>query len=101
MALETVLELSDFSGMNTNPGLVIAPQVTAKMTAFYRRAVTEILEIKEAKKLLDEEGIWYRGFKKGRGLIGALAAIGADAAGLHLRADRLPGAGALGHAAQH
>ncbi|MFZ3149590.1 MAG: tRNA(Ile)(2)-agmatinylcytidine synthase [Methanothrix sp.] len=76
-ALKTVLELSDFSGMNTNPGLVIASQVTAKMTAFYRRAVTEILEIKEAKKLLDEEGIWYRGFKKGRGLIGALAAIGA------------------------
>ena len=69
------------------------------MTAFYRRAVTEILEIEEARKLLDEEGIWYRGFKKGRGLIGALAAVGADAAGLHLRADRLPGAAALGHAA--
>ena len=78
VALETVLELSDFSGMNTNPGLVVAPNVTAEMTAFYRRAVTEILEIKEAKKLLDEEEIWYRGFKKGRGLIGALAAIGAD-----------------------
>ena len=78
MALETVLELSDFSGMNTNPGLVIAQEVTANMTAFYRRAVTEILEIKDAKKLLDEEDIWYRGFKKGRGLIGALAAVGAD-----------------------
>lgn len=78
VALETVLELSDFSGMNTNPGLVVAPNVTAEMTAFYRRAVTEILEIKEAKKLLDEEEIWYRGFKKGRGLIGALAAVGAD-----------------------
>ncbi|MEI8004070.1 MAG: tRNA(Ile)(2)-agmatinylcytidine synthase, partial [Methanothrix sp.] len=30
-----------------------------------------------AKKLLDEEEIWYKGFKKGRGLIGALAAAGA------------------------
>jgi len=77
VALETVLELSDFSGMNTNPGLVIAPQRTPQMTAFYRRTVTEILEIKDAKKLLDDEGIWYRGFKKGRGLIGALAAVGA------------------------
>lgn len=76
LALKTVLELSDFSGMNTNPGLVIAQEVTERMTAFYRRAVTEILEIKDAKKLLDEEGIWYRGFKKGRGLIGALAAVG-------------------------
>jgi len=77
VALETVQELSDFSGMNTNPGLVIASQITPQMTAFYQRAVTEILEIKDAKKLLDEGGIWYRGFKKGRGLIGALAAIGA------------------------
>jgi tRNA(Ile2)-agmatinylcytidine synthase len=76
-ALKTVQELSDFSGMNTNPGLVIASRRTLQMTAFYQRAVTEILEIKDAKKLLDEEGIWYRGFKKGRGLIGALAAIGA------------------------
>ncbi|OPY48848.1 MAG: tRNA(Ile2) 2-agmatinylcytidine synthetase TiaS [Methanosaeta sp. PtaU1.Bin112] len=77
VALQTVLDLSDFSGMNTNPGLVIAPQQTPQMTAFYQRAVTQILEIKDAKKLLDEQGIWHRGFKKGRGLIGALAAIGA------------------------
>ena len=78
VALKTVLELSDFTGRNTNPGLVIAGEVTARMTDFYRRAVTEILEIEEARRLLDEEGIWYRGFKKGRGLIGALAAVGAD-----------------------
>jgi tRNA(Ile2)-agmatinylcytidine synthase len=78
MALQTLLELSDFSGANTNPGLVIADDVTQKMRAFYRRAVTEILEIDEARRLLDEEGIWYRGFKKGRGLIGALAAVGSD-----------------------
>ncbi len=78
VALKTVLELSDFAGANTNPGLVIAEEVTARMTDFYRRAVTEILEIEEARSLLDEEGIWYRGFKKGRGLIGALAAVGAD-----------------------
>ncbi len=77
-ALRAVRELSDFSGANTNPGLVIAEKPTEKMAAFYRRAVTEILEISEARELLDEEGIWYRGFKKGRGLIGATAAIGAD-----------------------
>ena len=78
VALNTVQELSDFTGANTNPGLVIAEEVTARMTDFYRRAVTEILEIEEARSLLDEEGIWYRGFKKGRGLIGALAAVGSD-----------------------
>jgi len=78
IALKAVLELSDFSGANTNPGLVIADDVTPRMTAFYRRAVTQILQIDDARALLDDEGIWYRGFKKGRGLIGALAAIGAD-----------------------
>jgi len=78
MALRTLLELSDFSGANTNPGLVIADQVTERMKAFYRRAVTEIIEISEARRLLDLEVVWYRGFKKGRGLIGALAAVGSD-----------------------
>jgi tRNA(Ile2)-agmatinylcytidine synthase len=77
LALETLLELSDLSGENTNPGLVAAEDVSGEMTGFYKRAVTEILEIHEAREILDGEGIWYRGFKKGRGLIGALAAIGA------------------------
>ncbi|MDM7934697.1 MAG: DUF1743 domain-containing protein, partial [Methanothrix sp.] len=78
IALRTVLELSDLSGANTNPGLVVADAVTPRMTAFYHRAVTEILEIEEATRILEEEGVWYRGLKMGRGLIGALAAIGAD-----------------------
>lgn len=78
VALQTLLDLSDFSGANTNPGLVIAEEVTERMRAFYRSAVTEILQIEDARSLLNEEGVWYRGFKKGRGLIGALAAVGAD-----------------------
>jgi tRNA(Ile2)-agmatinylcytidine synthase len=78
LALQTVLELSDLSGENTNPGLVVADRVTSQMRAFYRRAVTEILQISEAQDLLEAEGIWHRGLKKGRGLIGALAAIGAE-----------------------
>jgi len=40
--------------------------------------VTEILQIAEARDLLEAESIWHRGLKKGRGLIGALAAIGAE-----------------------
>lgn len=76
-ALETVMDLSDLDGRNTNPGIVISEGVTLSMRAFYRRALTEILEIREARDLLESEGIWHRGFKKGRGLIGALAAAGA------------------------
>lgn len=78
LAMSTVLEFSDLSGANTNPGLVVAEDVSENMRRFYGRAVTEILEIEEARELLDSEGIWYRGLKKGRGLIGATAAIGAD-----------------------
>ena len=78
LALQTVIELSDLSGKNTNPGLVEADTVSPRMRDFYRRAVTEILEIDEAREILDYEGIWYRGFNKGRGLIGALAAVGSD-----------------------
>ncbi|MCX8207006.1 MAG: tRNA(Ile)(2)-agmatinylcytidine synthase [Methanothrix sp.] len=77
-ALDTLLELSDLSGINTNPGLVIAERVTEEMRQFYRRAVTEILEIEEAKGILTAEGIWHRGFKNQRGLIGALAAVGSE-----------------------
>ncbi len=83
LAMQTVLELSDLSGENTNPGLVVADEVTPEMRAFYRRAVTEILQIAEARDLLDKEEVWHRGLKKGRGLIGALAAIGADLHGDH------------------
>ncbi|MGA9097937.1 MAG: tRNA(Ile)(2)-agmatinylcytidine synthase [Methanotrichaceae archaeon] len=78
LALMTMLEFSDLSGTNTNPGLIVADKISEDIRRFYKRAVTEILEIEEARKLLDSEGIWYRGLKKGRGLIGALAAIGAD-----------------------
>ncbi|MFB3765962.1 MAG: DUF1743 domain-containing protein [Methanotrichaceae archaeon] len=78
IALRTVLEFSDLSGANTNPGLIAADSISEDLKRFYRRAVTEILEIQEAREILDSDGIWYRGLKKGRGLIGALAAIGAD-----------------------
>lgn len=78
LALQTVIELSDLSGKNTNPGLVAADAVSRRMRDFYKRAVTEILEIDEAREILDAEVVWHRGFKKGRGLIGALAAIGAE-----------------------
>jgi tRNA(Ile2)-agmatinylcytidine synthase len=78
LAMQTVLEFSDLDGHNTNPGLVVADDVSQDMKHFYKRAVTEILEIVEAKAILDGRDIWHRGFKKGRGLIGALAAIGAE-----------------------
>ena len=78
LALQTVTDLSDLSGKNTNPGLVVADAVSRSMSDFYKIAVTEILEIDEAREILEAEGVWHQGFKKGRGLIGALAAVGAE-----------------------
>jgi len=78
LALQTVRELSDLSGNNTNPGLVVANAVSQRMRDFYKRAVTEILEIDEARDVLEADGVWHKGFKKGRGLIGALAAVSAE-----------------------
>ena len=78
LALQTVVEFSDLSGKNTNPGLVMADAVSRRMRDFYKRAVTEILEIDEAREILEADGVWHQGFKKGRGLIGALAAVGAE-----------------------
>jgi tRNA(Ile2)-agmatinylcytidine synthase len=78
LAFRTLLEFSDLESQNTNPGLVIAERITPRMKDFYRRAVTQILEIDCAKQIIREEGLWARGLKAERGLIGALAAVGAE-----------------------
>jgi len=79
VALETLMELSDFSGPKTNPGLVVTEkEVPAELSTFYRRALSEVLEVKEAEEIIEKYGLWSRSFKNGQGLIGALAAIGAE-----------------------
>lgn len=78
IALKTLMELSDFSGPKTNPGLVVAEKVPEELTRFYRRALDEVLEVREAEEIIERHGLWSRSFKNRRGLIGALAAIGAE-----------------------
>jgi len=78
IALQTLYEFSDLSGKNTNPGLVIAEDVSSDIEKFYEKATKDILSIDDALKILQMKNIWHRGLKNGRGLIGALAAIGAD-----------------------
>lgn len=78
IALRTVLELSDFSGPKTNPGLVVAEEVPADLSSFYRRALFEVLEVGEAEEIIEAHGLWSRAFKNRRGLIGALAAVGSE-----------------------
>jgi tRNA(Ile2)-agmatinylcytidine synthase len=84
MVMDAVETLSDFSGSNTNPGVVFFQgEVPGEFTDFYRRALHGIVGIEEAEDLAEAHGAETRKFKNGRGIIGALAAIGADLTGDH------------------
>lgn len=81
--LENMAVLSD---KNTNPGVVFIEETTEQMRVdlaqFSIRAVREVLKIQEARELLKKYEISHKGFKNGRGLIGALAAAGFAVNGL-------------------
>lgn len=66
----------------TNPGAVFIPdsegmRLKPVLLAFLEKAVRDVITIEEAKNLISELGVLSKGFKNGRGLIGALAACGA------------------------
>ncbi len=82
--LDAVKNLSEMDNENTNPGVVfyegksINGQIVMdnRLPVFAIRAIKEILTIKEAEKLAKDVNAEIHQFKKGRGIIGALAAIG-------------------------
>ncbi len=63
---------------NTNPGVVLfdSDRVTPEVEDFYRRAVSELVSLEEAERVAAGVGARVHKFKNGRGVIGALAAIG-------------------------
>ncbi|MFT4889106.1 MAG: tRNA(Ile2)-agmatinylcytidine synthase [Halobacteriales archaeon] len=69
---------------NTNPGLVVAPGesagVPSDVVEFARHAVRDHHVLADAEALIDAHGYRHAAWKNGRGMIGALAAVGADAA---------------------
>lgn len=80
-----VSRIDEFARMEcekTNPGAVFIPEKAYEklkpvLRNFLEKAVKEVIEIEEAKSLISESGVPSKGFKNGRGLIGALAACGA------------------------
>jgi tRNA(Ile2)-agmatinylcytidine synthase len=61
----------------TNPGIAFydgAP--TLSMKRFYRRAISELVSLDDARRIAKSSGIELVGFKNCRGLIGATAALG-------------------------
>ncbi|MGD9491538.1 MAG: tRNA(Ile)(2)-agmatinylcytidine synthase, partial [Methanoregulaceae archaeon] len=73
MARALVEDYADFSCENTNPGIVAVDETPPP--GFYYRAVRDFCTLDEALSILRESGARYRGYKNGRGLIGATAAV--------------------------
>lgn len=76
IACDMIEDLAEFSCENTNPGVVL---VTEKPNPdFYYKALRDFCTVSEAEKILNEIGAKYHGYKSGRGLIGALAAVSSE-----------------------
>ncbi|MCK9150328.1 tRNA(Ile)(2)-agmatinylcytidine synthase [Methanobacterium alcaliphilum] len=75
--LDAVEEFSHIENDNTNPGVIFYHgEITENLKSFSTKTIQSIVTISEAKKLAEEIGAEIHQFKKGRGIIGALAAIG-------------------------
>jgi tRNA(Ile2)-agmatinylcytidine synthase len=79
--LKAVTRLSSLDEEGTNPGVVfLTGEVDSEITSFYYQALREVATIEEAEALAKSHGCEVEKFNNGRGIIGALAAIGADLA---------------------
>ena len=77
--LDKVGELAELQCDKTNPGVVFYDgEITDEMKSFSIRTIRDIVSIEDAQKLADKIGAETFKFKKGRGIIGALAAIGCE-----------------------
>ncbi|MFQ5816086.1 MAG: DUF1743 domain-containing protein [Candidatus Hydrothermarchaeaceae archaeon] len=77
LTLEVVERNSVFEDEDTNPGVVFyGGEPTGELHEFYHKALTDIVKKEEAEALASDHGAELHGFKNGRGVIGALAAVG-------------------------
>lgn len=76
IVLENVERLSEISCENTNPGVVFYEgEITKKMENYAMKTIYSIITIKEAEKFAKKINAEIHKFKKGRGIIGSIAAI--------------------------
>ncbi len=79
---EVVEELAEFDEENTNPGMALVNAedegVLDRLSKFSMKAIRDVVEIDEAVRLAEKLCVRYRLYKKGRGIIGALASIGVE-----------------------
>ncbi len=76
---EVIEEFAMLKDANTHPGAVfVSEDLAIKLSSFADKAMKDLVTIDEALFIIGKYFIPYIRFKKGRGLIGALAAIGAE-----------------------
>ena len=86
IVLETVEKHAFFEDEKTNPGVVFLDKdnfgdynlYTEVLRVFYMKAVSELVTIGEALDVANQVNAGVHRFKNGRGIIGALAAVGSD-----------------------
>nr|WP_245526226.1 tRNA(Ile)(2)-agmatinylcytidine synthase [Methanohalophilus mahii] len=79
--IQRIEELAQMEDENTNPGVVFLEnnneEVKNVLAAFFKRTVQHVITIRQAKEIIEKCELDARGYKNGRGLIGALAGCGA------------------------
>lgn len=78
IVIETVEELAELQIKETTPGVAFyqGEKIPDELKTFSKKVVQEIVTIEQAENLANKIGAEVRKFRKGRGIIGALAAIG-------------------------
>ena len=80
----TVEDMSQLDSPRTDPGIVfLVGDVPPEIKSFARRTIQDIVSKKEAMDLVKHHGAEAVSFKSGRGIIGALAAVGETLLGDH------------------
>ena len=82
VVLKTIKKYAHLQNKKTNPGVVFIEDLNQKnkkiLNDFYQRVVSELVTIEEAEEIAKSVKAETHKFNNGRGIIGALAAIGAE-----------------------
>ncbi|MHA1556975.1 MAG: TiaS agmantine-binding domain-containing protein, partial [Candidatus Heimdallarchaeota archaeon] len=77
IVIDKVKNLSEVDDENTNPGIAfVENKIPKEIIAHSQRAMWDVISIKEAEKFSSFSNVEIIKFKLGRGIIGALGAIG-------------------------
>ncbi|KXB06592.1 hypothetical protein AKJ51_03420 [candidate division MSBL1 archaeon SCGC-AAA382A20] len=78
IVLETVEELAELHIEETTPGVVFleSSEIPRKLNSYSKKVVQEVVSLEDAIELAEDVGAEVHKFREGRGVIGALAAIG-------------------------